>query len=270
LAYSNGATVACRIEGVVPGVITGTFVECGGELTQTWTFTDDCSRTITQTQTITIEPAPQAVFDAVGNGSASCTVAGMATVRELAYSNGANNFCSIEGTVVGFLSSDYNDCGGTITQTWTFTDDCGRTINAIETINVDPAPAPVFTAVADSIILCTEVATFAAFELGYSNNADASCLIEGTVTGTLSEDYDACGGTITQTWTYTDDCGRTIDATQTINVEPSPEPVFAAVSDSTIQCTEVATFAAFELGYNNGAVDGCLIEGTVLGTLSED
>jgi hypothetical protein len=43
LAYSNNdGTGACLIEGTVPGVIAGTFDECGGALTQTWTFTDDC------------------------------------------------------------------------------------------------------------------------------------------------------------------------------------------------------------------------------------
>jgi hypothetical protein len=45
----------------VLGVITGTFDECGGTLTQTWTFTDDCGRTITHVQTITVQPAPQAM-----------------------------------------------------------------------------------------------------------------------------------------------------------------------------------------------------------------
>ena len=47
------------------GVITGSYTECGGTLTQTWTFTDDCGRTSTQTQTITVLPAPQAQFAAV-------------------------------------------------------------------------------------------------------------------------------------------------------------------------------------------------------------
>jgi hypothetical protein len=38
------------------------FDECGGTQTITWTFTDECGRTITHVQTITIEPAPIAAF----------------------------------------------------------------------------------------------------------------------------------------------------------------------------------------------------------------
>jgi hypothetical protein len=51
---------ACEISGSVSGVLAGTFDECGGEQTITWTFTDDCGRTIEHIQTITIEPAPEA------------------------------------------------------------------------------------------------------------------------------------------------------------------------------------------------------------------
>jgi hypothetical protein len=43
-------------------VISGTFDACGGTQTITWTFTDDCDRVITHTQTINFDPAPQAAF----------------------------------------------------------------------------------------------------------------------------------------------------------------------------------------------------------------
>src|SRR5690606_30522795 len=101
LNYSNGATVECLIEGSVEGVITGTFDECGGTLTQTWTFTDDCGRTITQTQTITVEPAPATLRDAVLPETITCADAQVLTPTMLNYSNGATVECLIEGSEVG-------------------------------------------------------------------------------------------------------------------------------------------------------------------------
>ena len=62
LSYTNGELGACEISGDVPGTLAGTFDECGGSQTVTWTFTDDCNRTITHVQTITIDPAPMAAF----------------------------------------------------------------------------------------------------------------------------------------------------------------------------------------------------------------
>jgi hypothetical protein len=62
LSYTNNETGSCEISGTVPGVLAGSFDECGGTQTITWTFTDECGRTITHVQTITIEPAPIAAF----------------------------------------------------------------------------------------------------------------------------------------------------------------------------------------------------------------
>ena len=64
LNYTNGEIGACAIAGTELGVITGTFDECGGTLTQTWTFSDACN-SITATQTLTVQPAPTASLDPV-------------------------------------------------------------------------------------------------------------------------------------------------------------------------------------------------------------
>ena len=73
MAYTNNETGSCEISGQVPGVLAGTFDECGGSQTVTWTFTDDCNRTITYVQTITIDPAPPAAFvNPPGNITLTC------------------------------------------------------------------------------------------------------------------------------------------------------------------------------------------------------
>jgi hypothetical protein len=279
LSYSNGAADACLIEGEVLGVIAANYDECGGTITQTWSFTDACGRIIEHVQTITVEPAPEPAFiDAPEDATLTCSEAltFAAAAVNLSYSNGAADDCLIEGEVLGVIAANYDECGGTITQTWTFTDACGRIIEHVQTITVEPAPEPAFIdAPEDATLTCSEALTFAAaaVNLSFSNGAADDCLIEGEVLGVIAADYDECGGTITQTWSFTDACGRIIEHVQTITVEPAPEPAFIdAPEDATLTCSEALTFAAaaVNLSYSNGAADDCLIEGEVLGVIAAD
>ena len=62
LSYTNGGTDDCEIAGEVAPVEDYNVNECGGEIIYTWEFIDDCGITITHTQTIVVEPAPQATI----------------------------------------------------------------------------------------------------------------------------------------------------------------------------------------------------------------
>src|SRR5678810_569141 len=93
-------------------------------------------------------------------------------------------------------------------------------------------------------------------DLTYSNGATGSCLISGSVTSTLSALPGPCGGPVTETWTYTDACNRTITQTRTITVSPAPVAVFAAAPPITVACGAAVTS---DLTYTNGATGSCLI-----------
>jgi hypothetical protein len=145
LSYTNNETGSCEISGTVPGVLAGSFDECGGTQTITWTFTDECGRTITHVQTITIEPAPIAAFvNPPADIFISCDDLQNYTVTDLSYTNNETGSCEISGTVPGVLAGSFDECGGTQTITWTFTDDCGRTITHVQTITIEPAPIACF------------------------------------------------------------------------------------------------------------------------------
>jgi hypothetical protein len=271
LSYSNAGLGGCLISGQVLGVITGSYDECGGTLTQTWTFTDDCNRTITHVQTITVEPGPVAVWiDPPGNITISCDDATAFAASSLSYSNAGLSDCLISGQVLGLITGSYDECGGTLTQTWTFTDDCNRTITHVQTITVQPAPAAAFiNPPADITISCDDATAFAASSLSYSNAGLGGCLISGQVLGLITGSYDECGGTLTQTWTFTDDCDRTITHTQTITVQPAPAAAFInPPADITISCDNATTFAASSLSYSNAGLGGCLISGSVNGVIT--
>jgi hypothetical protein len=66
----------------------------------------------------------------------------------------------IQGTILGVIDAQYDECGGTITQTWDFNDNCGRPIQYVQTITVDPAPvADWINPPADDQLTCEDANT---------------------------------------------------------------------------------------------------------------
>ncbi|MGE5382718.1 MAG: hypothetical protein ACM3PX_04740, partial [Omnitrophica WOR_2 bacterium] len=254
LSYSNGMSGQCGLSGSVLGVISGSFSECGGTLYQTWSYTDPWGGNIQYVQTINVTPAPQAQFINIPTDvTISCAEAGTFTASDLSYTNEGQGGCLIAGTVPGEIAGNYTECGGTLTQTWTFTDDCERTIIHTQNITVTPTPQAQFINIpTDITISCAEAGTFTASDLSYTNEGQGGCLIAGTVSGDIAGTYSECGGTLTQTWTYTDDCERTITYAQTITVSPAPQAQFINTPDDiTISCAEAGTFTASDLSYTN-------------------
>src|SRR5258708_23177652 len=84
LTYTNGAAGTCQISGTVTSTLSALHGRCGGNVTETWTFTDACARTITQTRIITVSPAPIAVFAAAPPITVAC---GAAVTSDLTYTN---------------------------------------------------------------------------------------------------------------------------------------------------------------------------------------
>ena len=219
LDYANGESGACAIAGTELGVVTGTFDECGGTLTQTWTFSDACN-SITATQVLTVQPAPAPVFDPVADVTITCADAAVLAAANLDYTNGESGACAIAGTELGVVTGTFDECGGTLTQTWTFSDAC-NSITTTQVLTVQPAPAPVFDPVTPLTITCAEADALVATNLNYTNGESGSCSHSrytelGVITGT----FDECGGTLTQTWTFSDAC-NSISTSQVLTVQTS-------------------------------------------------
>ena len=259
LSYTNGGSGACLISGSVTSTLGTIPGPCGGTVTETWTFTDACARTITQTRVITVSPAPVAVFAAASPITVAC---GAAATSSLSYTNSGSGTCLISGSVTSTLGTVPGPCGGTVTETWTFTDACSRTITQTRVITVSPAPVAVFAAAPPITVACGAAATSS---LSYTNSRSGTCLISGSVTSTLSALPGACSGPVTETWTFTDACARTITQTRVITVSPAPVAVFAAASPITVACGAAATSS---LSYTNSGSGTCLISGSVTSTLS--
>jgi gliding motility-associated-like protein len=266
LPYTNNATGGCSVDGSAPGILTGTYDECGGAWELNWTYTDPCGRTINHTQHITIEPAdaPQWVDPPI-DITITCAEAESYTIPELAYTNTSAGSCLIAGNVPGTRTGSFDACGGSWTISWEYTDPCGRTINHTQNITIEPTDAPQWVnPPADITITCAEADAFTIPDLTFRNNSGGTCVIAGSVPGSLTGNYDACGGGWTIDWTYTDPCGRTIAHTQQITIEPSGIPQWInPPSDTSITCSEADTYSAPELAYSNSGSGVCTILGTV-------
>jgi hypothetical protein len=106
---------------------------------------------------------------------------------------------------------------------------------------VDPAPiASWINAPSNITITCDQATSFTASNLSYTNNGLGACLISGQVMGVITGSFTECGGTLTQTWTFTDNCNRTITHVQTISVDPAPIASWInAPSNITITCDQL-------------------------------
>ena len=267
LNYNNGESAQCLISGTVTAnTVTPNFDECGGDITVYWIYTDNCNRDLEWTQIVTVNPAPIAAFDSLPpNRDISCDQAFAFVAQGLGFSNGETNTCDISGIAPPIVNSNYNECGGFIQIDWEFTDNCGRPISHTQVLNVLPAPAPVFDSLpADRTISCDAAENYNPQPLGFTNLGLGTCLIEGEAPVATTPNFDECGGTITLYWNHTDSCGRTIDHTQVLTVEPAPEASWVNPPvDRTITCNEADTLTYPRLGYTNAGVGSCLIEGLV-------
>src|SRR5207245_4031760 len=134
-------------------------------------------------------------------------------------------------------------CGASysVTRTWTATDTCANSSQASQTINVEDHTAPVIAALpAPSTTECPAVPSFAA--------ASATDACGSGFTLTFSDATNALCGTsysVTRTWTATDACANSSQASQTINIEDHTAPVIAALpAPSTLECPAAPSFAA--------------------------
>ena len=274
LAYTNGGMAACLTEGNATPTVSGMATVCGGTITYTWNFTDQCNNPITHVQNIEVTPIEEPAFV---NPPADVTIAchelaGLPPAPSLAYTNGGVASCLTSGNEAPTQSGMATICGGTITYTWDFTDQCNNTITHVQNIEVTPIEEPAFVnPPADVTIACHELAGLpAAPSLAYTNGGIASCLTAGNEAPTQSGMATICGGTITYTWDFTDQCNNTITHVQNIEVTPIEEPAFVnPPADVTIACHELAGLPpAPTLAYTNGGIASCLTAGNEAPTQS--
>jgi uncharacterized repeat protein (TIGR01451 family) len=203
---------------------------CGSTLVRTWSTTDDCGNTASQSQTIDIVDTTPPTITCPSDVTVECT--GSTDPADTGMATG-NDICG--DVTITHSDSSAPGCGNTetITRTWTATDDCGLQTSCDQIITVVDTTDPSITCPADVTVECGNSTDPA--DTGSATGTD-TC--GGVTISSSDSSVPGCGNTevITRTWTATDACGNTTSCDQIITVVDTTDPSITCPANVTVEC----------------------------------
>ncbi len=251
-ATDNCATpVVVFEENIEPG-------SCVGQLTvtRTWTATDDCGNSTSQSQSITVvDTTPPVLIAGPANLTAECDA--VPTPAEVT----ATDNCSDPVVELSELAEP-GDCEGqsTITRTWTATDECGNKASYVQVITVVDTTAPVLSDdPADITAQCDSVPD--PITLSADDNCDADVPVsmsEQRTPGTCPGNY-----ALLRTWSTVDSCGNNAGVDRIVTVQDTTAPTISLDPNGTQYICDGLP-VAFTLTTTDNCVDAQFTEGDII------
>ena len=182
-----------------------------GIITRTWTVSDACGNSTSETQIITvIDNQEPVLFGVPANITVTCD-----EIPEAPLVTATDN-CDATLTVVFSENNQVTGGQGTIVRTWSVYDNCGNQAYEDQTITVVDNEAPVINCPANVTVFVDENTCEATqVELGEAVASD-NCGTELLISNDAPVVFPT--GTTTVTWTATDNAGNSISCEQTITV----------------------------------------------------
>ncbi len=235
---------------------------CITTVTRTFTVTDTCGKTGTDSIIITIQDTENPVLSSEpADVSVDCEA--IPVVPTITATDNCNNaivvFTEVSNTVV--------DGCGEIVRKWDATDQCGNTVSHTQTITVTDTTAPVLSEEpADVSVDCEAIP--AVPTITATDNCDT--VVDVVFTEVSNTVVDGCGEIVRQ-WESTDNCGNTVSHTQTITVTDTTAPVLSEEpADVSVDCEAIPAVPTITATDNcdtvvdvvftevsNTVVDGC-------------
>jgi len=220
-------------------------------LTRTWTATDNCGNTVSESQTVTVQDVTDPVLAGVpADVTIECDLVPV-VATPIATDNCDTNvdITFVETRIDGPCVDSY-----TLERTWTATDNCGNTVSESQTITLQDVTDPVLSGVpADVQVQCDAIPSAPQVGSGIqaTDNCDTNVDVsfdETVVPGSCIDGY-----ILIRTWTATDNCGNQVVETQEITVEDTTSPVITGIpSDASVDCDEIPP-----VPNNIAATDNC-------------
>ena len=246
---------------------------CPEVITRTYRIADNCGNTVDYVQTITIDDDTDPSFDAnPGNLTAQCTAPAVYAdyAAFVAAGGSASDNCGIDTSSFAHVgdASDNNSCPEVITRTYRIADNCGNTVDYVQTITIDDDTDPSFDANPGNLTAqCTAPAVYADYAafVAAGGSASDNCGIDTSSFAHVGDasDNNSCPEVITRTYRIADNCGNTVDYVQTITIDDDTDPSFDAnPGNLTAQCTAPAVYADYAafVAAGGSASDNCGID----------
>lgn len=210
---------------------------------RTWSAADVFGNSISHTQTITVVDIQAPVFDwgqgQVAPVDVTVECSGIpARLSPTAHDTCDDNPCPHYNEETPDRSSDRTQCSYytyTIVRTYSFVDDCGNSVEHVQTIYVEDTTPPSLDEPTDETYACDD-STYTAPLLGHSDSCSISTLVKSD-----TQTNQLCQGTydIIRFWTATDTCGNTKSVDQTVSVTDITAPQFInAGNNEAVDCED--------------------------------
>ncbi|MCU0345791.1 MAG: HYR domain-containing protein [Saprospiraceae bacterium] len=233
-------------------------------IVRTWTVSDGCGNTVSQSQTINVEDTEQPLFNIPADVTVNCGTP-VDTLTLGSYSSLSDN-CSLRFNI---SMSDVTNNGScpqerTILRTWTISDPCLNTTTKTQTITVQDTIAPTAVFPADITVDCANAGNIniTGVPTMIGDNCDNAAfytqLPDTLVTGSCDHSY-----VLKRPWLVQDACGNSIEGLQIITVTDNIRPVVGtAAQNRTIACDDAvnadSVFNAWVAAHGNAvASDNC-------------
>ncbi len=194
----------------------------GSIKTRTWTATDECGKSSSCDQVVTVEDATAPVITCPGDITVECDASntsaatGTATATDNCSAVGDITIGESDATTPGSCANEW-----TIKRTWTATDECGQSSSCDQTINVEDSTGPAMSCGTLTVTPNTD-GTYALSQTEIDGLGAGSTDNCGNVTFSATPNSFDCGdeGANTVTVTGTDDCGNSNSCDAAVTVEP--------------------------------------------------
>ena len=219
----NGTQSLFYLDLTVPGDCPNSYV-----LQRTWSA-EICGETISSLQSFTFSDTTPPVIIRPIDGAHLCEI-DLVNIYPAAQDN-CQSYVSLN-----FNASESIPCEGVTLRTYdiTVSDNCGNTTIESRSIYIHDQAPPTFSSVPTSLTLSCEDAVIL-------ESATYDCEMGMTYSEGGEVSYPNCSGSFVQTQTYslTDVCGATANASRVITVEDNIPPILEIPEDLSLSCPEV-------------------------------